>query len=560
VERRSVTILALLVMAMAGCQSSTPPASTLPAHQPSEGLPSSGGSSSAQRILSIDELKNPGPPLKLALTEDSGHAVSETIGPDGGTVTATGADGTTYRLDVPAETLLFDNEITLTPLSDVAAFPFDQQPEHRIGVELGPEGLEFATPVTLTMSPPEGIPTGGAAVVGFQAGGEDATLNSFDVNSGSATVQLSHFSGASAFWPLHDEWWRIIARSKARDLVRQIQAAIAAEVGVARFQQLRGTESDSLLDIALNWAPVWDELVFQPALDRANAGCREATDAVLAYVIWERQLQLMGLRDPETGASDPRLARPIPDSLLILKRDLCFEEQVQRCRDTGDFKSLMAFFLAHFRQLEVLGAEINQDDIDLALLYLERCGRWDFDVTTLSSISASSGSESEKVTHHFKIAWRPGSAAYGLAYSSATAQADVIIDDIEESRPGCRIVISQAQSTGQGFASLKDIDFDQVEDQPPVPRKLKIEFQPGSIGWDETAYCGSGGGGQTAHAVTNWPELAAAISGDPNAHTVVLDTGWSFDRDPFAAELAKAGAVEIRKVRLEATLTHTPAP
>jgi hypothetical protein len=558
VERRNVTILALLVIAMAGCQSPASP--TGPAPQPSAGPASSGASGTGQPILSLDELRNPGPPLKLALTEDRGHAVSETIGPDGGSVTATGADGTTYRLDVPAETLLFDTEITLTPLSDVAGLPFDQQPEHRIGVELGPEGLEFATPVTLTMSPPEAIPTGGAAVLGFQAGGEDATLNSFDVNAGAATVQLSHFSGASAFWPLHDEWWRIIARSKARDLVRQIQAAIAADVGEARFHQLRGTESDSLLDIALKWAPAWDELVFQPALDRANAGCREATDAVLAYVIWERQLQLMGLRDPETGASDPRLARPIPDSLLILKRDLCFEEQFQRCRDTGDFKSLMAFFLAHFRQLEVLGAEINQDEIDLAQLYLERCGRWDFDVSTRSSLSASSGSESEKVTYHFKIAWHPGSAVYGLAYSSATAQADVSIDAIEESRPDCRIVISQAQSTQQGFASIKDIDFDQLEDQPPVPRQLKIEFQPGAIGWDETAYCGSGGGGQTAHGVTDWPELAAAIGGDPNAHSLVLDNGWSFDRDPFAADLTKAGSVEIRKVRLDATLTHTPAP
>ncbi len=476
-------------------------------------------------------------------------------------MTATGADGTTYRLDVPPDTLLFDTEIAMTPLSDIEGFPFDQVPEHRIGVELAPEGLEFASPVTLTMSPPNPIPAGGAAVVDFHAGGQDAALASFEVASGAATIQLTHFSGASAFWPLHDEWWRIIARSKARDLVRQIEAAIAADVGLARAQQLRGTQSDSILDIALKWAPVWDELVFGPSLERANAGCREATDAVLGYVLWERQLQLMGLRDPETGESDPRLARPIPDSLLKLKRDHCFEEQFQRCRDTGDFKSLMAFFLTHFRQLEILGVEIDPDDIDLAHLYLERCGRWELDVNLRSSMASAVGTELEKVSLHFRLAWQAGSAAYGLADSRATALADVVIQDIEETRPGCTILISNQQSTDQGFADIKDIDFEQFEDQPPVLKELKVEIVGfGAISWDETANCGKGGNSELAQAVTDWPEAIEAFSGDPNATSLILGKGWGFGHDPFSAELTKDGTVAIRNLRLELKFTHTPAP
>jgi hypothetical protein len=61
--------------------------------------------------------------VNLTVSTDSAHAASGTITADsGGTITATGTDGTVFTLTVPANALLTDEAVTMTPISSAADF------------------------------------------------------------------------------------------------------------------------------------------------------------------------------------------------------------------------------------------------------------------------------------------------------------------------------------------------------------------------------------------------------------------------------------------------------
>jgi hypothetical protein len=64
------------------------------------------------------------PEAGVSLTLDAEHDSSVMVPPSGGTRTAEGPDGTRYRLTIPNGALLVDTEITMTPVSSIADFPF----------------------------------------------------------------------------------------------------------------------------------------------------------------------------------------------------------------------------------------------------------------------------------------------------------------------------------------------------------------------------------------------------------------------------------------------------
>jgi hypothetical protein len=58
-------------------------------------------------------------PLTVPLTLETSTAVTKSIGPEGGVITATGEDGAVYTLEVPAGALLSTIDVTLTPVSSM---------------------------------------------------------------------------------------------------------------------------------------------------------------------------------------------------------------------------------------------------------------------------------------------------------------------------------------------------------------------------------------------------------------------------------------------------------
>lgn len=131
------------------------------------------GSVTATTTYTVDALPEPNP-ITVSARPDNGRAASANIGAAGGVVEATGADGTRYKLSVPAEALLYTEAITLTPVAGIDKMPFATKGVH--AVSIAPEGLIFAEPATLTITPPA-APAKGSHMVGFAYQGTGAEFH-----------------------------------------------------------------------------------------------------------------------------------------------------------------------------------------------------------------------------------------------------------------------------------------------------------------------------------------------------------------------------------------------
>jgi hypothetical protein len=86
---------------------------------------------------------------RISVTPDRSRGKSARIGPGGGEVTATGADGTRYTLTVPPGAVAEDEKISVTPVKRFGGLPFGGA---ALGAELAPNGLTFATPAALRIT------------------------------------------------------------------------------------------------------------------------------------------------------------------------------------------------------------------------------------------------------------------------------------------------------------------------------------------------------------------------------------------------------------------------
>lgn len=115
-------------------------------------------------------------PLTVQATFAEDQMVTQSIGPDGGSISLTDQKGVIYELNVPAGAVLAATDFTLTPVTDVQGWPLDGA---NLGsVRIGPEGLDLYTNLTLTITLPDGFPSDGTLPVGY---GFDGTGDEFHI-------------------------------------------------------------------------------------------------------------------------------------------------------------------------------------------------------------------------------------------------------------------------------------------------------------------------------------------------------------------------------------------
>lgn len=137
-------------------------------------------------------LKATSNPLNVTPTLDPAHAVSATIGTSGGTITTTDAAGTTYSLMIPANALVGDQTITMTPISSIAGLPFDALVG---GVDLAPDGLRLLGAATLTITPTSPPPASAQAAFEYSGTGRDFHLADISQDPSKIVISLMHFTG-----------------------------------------------------------------------------------------------------------------------------------------------------------------------------------------------------------------------------------------------------------------------------------------------------------------------------------------------------------------------------
>jgi hypothetical protein len=111
-------------------------------------------------------------PVRIEL--DVAAAQTATLGPAGGTITATAANGLVYVLDVPRMALDSAVQISMTPIKQFKLLPFSGG---SVGaVELAPAGLRFHAPVTLRIKTSPAVPAGQKLVAMYYKDGGDLVL------------------------------------------------------------------------------------------------------------------------------------------------------------------------------------------------------------------------------------------------------------------------------------------------------------------------------------------------------------------------------------------------
>jgi hypothetical protein len=138
----------------------------------------------------------PAAPPASALRLDNAASVTQSIGPAGGTMTTTGADGTAYTLTVPAKALRSTTAITLTPIASIADLPSGVGLAG--GAHLTPEGQTFSVPLKLTIALAAAPAT---PPLPFTYDGEFEQRHLYPATVSGSTIEFEiiHFSGYAAF-------------------------------------------------------------------------------------------------------------------------------------------------------------------------------------------------------------------------------------------------------------------------------------------------------------------------------------------------------------------------
>jgi hypothetical protein len=208
---------------------------------------------------------------------ETSRAVSATIGSAGGSLTATAANGTTYRLDIPQGALPGPVTITMAPVASVSGLPLSGG---LLGaVDLRPTGLRLARTALLRIGK-SGAPPGGLTLTGFglATGAAAVTRSPAVARIGEVAVLLTHFSTHGAAFGTTEDLSTL--ELEGRDRTESEGTAFEEAVVTVLFRAPLYTPEE----IRAAYLRYFDEVVL-PMLQRAATDI-ELLDAAAEYADW----------------------------------------------------------------------------------------------------------------------------------------------------------------------------------------------------------------------------------------------------------------------------------
>ncbi len=236
------------------------------------------------------DFKGPANPVDVDGTADATRAVSEYVDWQGGTIEATGADGTTYELTIPQGALVDETRITMTPLTKVDGLPFGGG--LRAGVDLAPDGLRFVKPATLEIS---GASIDPALETGFayHGDGQDLHLSPMVRDPHVHGFVVQHFSAYGIAHGTDAERRDLLVR-RTESTERQLEQIVAQELQRDRQHQLGlPGGAPARLEVIEGAIEAYHDQVLEPLMKAALTDDGLVGRAINRYLLWERTVQLM---------------------------------------------------------------------------------------------------------------------------------------------------------------------------------------------------------------------------------------------------------------------------
>ena len=553
-------VVSLLCLTLAACGNAP---SSAPGSPSGASVAPTGPSASYSLDPAADDFTAPAHPLDLTVTADPGRAATAHITTAGGSLMATGADGTTFTLDIPPDSLAEDTDITMTPVATIGGW--DVAPGNVAAVTLAPDGLSFASPARLTITP--SAPIGDVQVAPFQfyAQGKDANLVLADHGAPGIAIPVEHFSGHGVAWDVSIPFWLAWARYRQTQAEDRLHNLLAEELGRISAQQKAGQVPDKTLENVVDGLiGQWERDILNRRLLLVSKSCSDAQFAVNGFLEFARQMALLGI----DRHIDP------PPRLANLARYVCAEEATKLCFQNGDIERLRWILLADARTLQILGTTTGGD----TAAYIEACDRFDLQIQEHSETSTLGPGQEIKyqadltLTIPLRYTGDPGDGTGGLI-GDTVGEAKAVFKSGSGiySGPGfaCTVKIKGGPADVPFQAKLVRVDY--INTGPARDsirlKDIQLKWTPGHLTGDLTLVCP---GTSTPDGTQNLPFEFLRFKNQNKYAVDIVD--WTAEDHPLMAsktftreaDLGDGGTGGAAKVTASETiklkLVHTPGP
>jgi CARDB len=403
----------------------------------------------------------PGPsgPLDVGIQLDTARSVTKRLGAAGGSISVTAANGTKLTLALPADALVGDVDITVTPLAGIDGLPFSGG---LVGaVDLAPSGLLLQVPGTLTIEPAGPLPVDQQAPFGYLGNGQDFHSAPTTLDPGSLELPISHFSGGGAARGTEAERDAQQQRTP-RDSSARTAQDLAGAIGDLRDGKIDRNEFNDLVEQVLRERFVAG---LRPLMEAAKTDDSLALTALQQVRNWVMQVETaFGLTDRFAAEIDEAHAAEV----VILRN--AFDKAHERClaHDVSQVARIIA--LSRIGQIEGI-------DLPDANQKIDECLRFELDFEAIIGWEVPQlqmFNEAHVRVQDLEIRW--DSAAPGLRLRGEKELEYVGYDRWDE---GTCVQLLELK-TGAPFKVI-DLNPDpNVYEDPNQPREIVLLIAPGT--------------------------------------------------------------------------------
>jgi hypothetical protein len=311
------TLVLVLAFAMTGCGGAT-----------QSGTPDPAASAAPTAAPTAQESTDPGTlswvfeagePVNVTVVLETDSTVEALIPVEGGSISATGADGSVYTLDIPPDALLNETTIGLTPVTSIAGMPFGG--DQTYAVQLSPNGLFLQDFAVLTITPAEELAVDQQIFFDYLAMGNDVILALPVVDSREMKIKVLHFSGYGATTGTE-------AGNLGGDAGRRLSSAIGERLSLERERQLQGASQGDDPEQIREYEQAfreYEEQVVRPRVAAAGESCEAGKLAIETVLGLDRQLQLLGGRTGNEPNQYPGLYDTVARVCVLEAFENCVE-------------------------------------------------------------------------------------------------------------------------------------------------------------------------------------------------------------------------------------------